>query len=287
MSLTHLRTFIAVHRRGSISEAARLLGLTQPAVSAHIAALEAQLGRGLFVRHARGVYPTAVADDLAANLGQTLDRAEAALAVAKARSAQLSGTIHLAGPAEFLGERIASVLPLLTQAGLEVRMRTGNKDSLYKMLLSDAVDLAFTASTPDDPRLDSQQIGTEFLMAVTHPTKAAAGINAPFLAYDLDLPLVRNWLQANGFSLAERAPAVTVPDLRVLKALVLSGTGWTILPDYLCSNDVETGKLIEITTAKARPSNGFHLVWPKGALRHPRVSFTKDLLLDALRSPSS
>lgn len=71
MSLVHLRTFVEVHRRGSISEAARLLGLTQPAVSGHIATLEAQLGRPLFQRHARGVVPTAIADDLAASLGQS------------------------------------------------------------------------------------------------------------------------------------------------------------------------------------------------------------------------
>ena len=283
MSLTHLRTFVEVHRRGSISEAARVLGLTQPAVSAHIAALETQLGRPLFARHARGVHATAVADDLAATLGQTLDRAEAALAAAKARSAQLTGVIHLAGPAEFLGERIAPLLPRLTGVGLEVRIQTGNKASLYEMLLSDAVDLAFTASTPDDPRLDSRQVATEILMAVAHPARAAAGIKDPFVAYDPELPLLRHWVAANGLSLAGRTPVVSVPDLRLLKTLVLSGTGWTVLPDYLCWGEIAAGRLAELPAPKKRPSNGLHLVWAKGALRHPRVAYTRDLLLDAFR----
>ena len=49
MSLQTLRSFVEVYRSGSISDAARALGLTQPAVSQHIAALETQLGKQLFV----------------------------------------------------------------------------------------------------------------------------------------------------------------------------------------------------------------------------------------------
>ena len=66
MSLLQLRTFVEVYRRRSLSEAARAIGITQPAASQHIASLEAQLGRPLFDRHSRGVRPTAIADDLAA-----------------------------------------------------------------------------------------------------------------------------------------------------------------------------------------------------------------------------
>ena len=83
MSLTRLRTFVEVHRHQSISAAARALDITQPAVSQHIAGLERQLGRRLFIRVAQGVVPTAAADELAADVGDRLDQAEAALAVAR------------------------------------------------------------------------------------------------------------------------------------------------------------------------------------------------------------
>lgn len=251
----------------------------------HIATLEAQLGRPLFQRHARGVVPTAVADDLAASLGQSLDRAEAALATVKARSAKLSGVVHLAGPAEYLSARIAPVLPRLTEAGLEVRIQTGNKKSLYELLLSDAVDLAVTASSPEDPRLDSHLIGTETLVAVTLPCMADGAIDAPFVSYDLDLPLIRTWIAANGLSLDGRRPVVSVPDLRVLRSLALSGAGWTVLPDYLCQGDIQTDRLAEIPAPAARPGNGLRLVWARGALRHPRIAYARDLLLDALDTP--
>ncbi|PLL10383.1 hypothetical protein C0V75_20965 [Tabrizicola sp. TH137] len=163
--------------------------------------------------------------------------------------------------------------------------QTGNKKSLYELLLSDAVDLAVTASSPEDPRLDSHLIGTEALVAVTLPSMADGGIDAPFVSYDLDLPLIRTWIAANGLSLDGRRPVVSVPDLRALRSLVLSGAGWTVLPDYLCQGDIEADRLAEIPAPAARPSNGLRLVWARGALRHPRIAYSRDLLLNALDTP--
>jgi DNA-binding transcriptional LysR family regulator len=53
-----LRTFVEVARDGSLSAAARRLGLTQPTVGRHIDALEAALGLALFTRSPRGLTPT-------------------------------------------------------------------------------------------------------------------------------------------------------------------------------------------------------------------------------------
>lgn len=73
-----------------------------------------------------------------------------------------------------------------------------------------------------------------------------------------------------------------MPDLRVLRSLVLSGAGWTILPDYFCQTDTDIGHLAEIFALVARPTNDLRLVWAKGALRHPRIAYMRDLLLGAL-----
>src|SRR5271163_4291254 len=56
-----LRTFVEVARDGSLSGAARRLGLTQPTVGRHIDALEAALGLTLFTRSPRGLTPTPAA----------------------------------------------------------------------------------------------------------------------------------------------------------------------------------------------------------------------------------
>src|SRR5580658_2779829 len=56
-----LRTFVEVARDGSLSGAARRLGLSQPTVGRHIDALEAALGSALFARSPRGLAPTPAA----------------------------------------------------------------------------------------------------------------------------------------------------------------------------------------------------------------------------------
>ncbi len=290
MSLQNLRSFVEVYRCLSITEAARNLGLTQPAVSQHIAGLETQLGRKLFVREARGVRPTGVAEDLAAQIGDGLDRAEAALAGMKARSAQVSGTVHLAGPPELMAEWLAPHLGRLSEAGLRMRVHLGGRAALYDMLLAAEVDLALTASEPDDARLAGQQIGMERLLLVARPDMAgrltgAADLGValrevPMVAYDADLPLVRHWAEANGLDMAGALPAVTAPDIRLLRGLVEAGVGWTVMPDYLCADGLSRGTMAEVT-ATATPENAFYLVWVKSALRHPRVAFTRQLLLEA------
>ncbi|MHC5654241.1 LysR family transcriptional regulator [Stappia sp. ICDLI1TA098] len=292
MSIQHLRTFVEVYRQRSISEAARVLGMTQPAVSQHVAALEAQLARPLFERHARGVRPTIIAEDLAANLGDTLNVAEAALAGVKARSARLSGTVHIAAPSDYLAENIAPCLEALVTAGLDLRLHIGGREALYAMLLEDRVHLALTASRLEDPRLAFEPIGVERLLAVAAPAVAAriaacadlatALGDTAHIAYDLDRPLLRDWLSVNGLSLPGRAPAVTVADLRVLRAMLLNRVGWTVLPDYLTIEERRAGRLVVIPAPIRSPENTFHLVWEKSALRHPRVAFARDVLLRAL-----
>ena len=73
--LGHLRSFLAIYRAGSLTRAARLVHLTQPALSQQLRSLEAHLGRRLFTRLPRGLEPTPAAHDLATAIGPHLDRA--------------------------------------------------------------------------------------------------------------------------------------------------------------------------------------------------------------------
>src|SRR3712207_3446072 len=82
-----LRAFAAVARRSSFSRAAEELGISQPAVSKHVADLEATLGTRLVVREARGARLTAAGEFLASHVG----RAEALLARAAVGIASLTG----------------------------------------------------------------------------------------------------------------------------------------------------------------------------------------------------
>src|SRR5579859_4676017 len=72
MEIHQLRTFVAVAREGSITRASELLHLSQPAVSAHIKAMEEALGVTLFERTSRGMDLTTDGQRIRAKAEQTL-----------------------------------------------------------------------------------------------------------------------------------------------------------------------------------------------------------------------
>lgn len=288
MSLNHLRTFLEVYRTQSLTAAAQKLTLTQPAVSQHIASLENQIGRKLFERGRRGVRALPAADDLASSLGNSLDHAEAVLAASKARSSTLSGVVHIAGPAEYIGEKFTSILVDLAAQNIELRMRLGGRDAIYTQLLEGEVDLALTASRPNDRQLDYLAFAKERLVLVA-PVGGGKGqwsgpadimiAEQPFCAYDVELPLIREWCAANDVKLPGRPPSITIPDLRTLTRLVMAGTGWSVLPDYLVEQPIADKRLRVVEGNVPAPVNMLYLVWARGNLRHPRVAYARQLLM--------
>ena len=160
------------------------------------------------------------------------------------------------------------------------------------MLLEDKVHLAVTASQPEDPRLAFHALGEEHLRAVASPAVASRIAELPLadgldrtahLAYDLDRPLLRTWLHANQIELSSQ-PALTAPDLRVLRSGLCAGIGWTVLPGYLTRSERAARTLIEIPAPVTVPRNAYYLVWARSSLRHPRVAMARDALIAALRT---
>jgi len=291
--LVQMRSFLEVYRAGSISKAAERLGLTQPAASGHVQALESALEKPLFVRTARGVRPTSAADELARVIGAHLDAVEAGVSAFRARSTVISGTVCIAGPAEFLGHRVAPMLAGLVQFGLKLRLLTGNRERIYQWLDEGTADLAITASRPAGRLLGFTEIALERLMLVAAPDLArrllAASVvpdalaAAALVVYDEELPLVREYIAAVFDAEPALHAAVTVPDLRIVARLVAAGAGWSVLPDYLCASMLADGSLAQVAGPRPGPNNALYLVWAKTALRHSRVVFLRDRLLSEVR----
>ncbi|CAB3774956.1 LysR family transcriptional regulator [Paraburkholderia humisilvae] len=285
--LTHLRTFLDAYRLKSFSRAATHLGITQPAASLHVQALEALIGKPLFARCARGVVATEAADELARSVGPLLDGLETKLASYKTGSA-LGGAIHIAGPADFIGSCVASGLTRLLNEGFLIRFHTGNKDRIYSLLNASTVDLAIIASPPDEHSHGFARLLTERFLLVLSPEMAArigeqpsAEIlaNQPLIAYDEDLPLIRV-VWTSMFHIAPTLQAAfTVPDLRIVEKLVIAGHGWTVLPDYLCANALASGTLVAISPRHTAPTNDLFLAWNKMAMRNPRIAYVRDFIV--------
>jgi DNA-binding transcriptional LysR family regulator len=292
--LTHLRTFLDAYRLKSFSKAAAHLGITQPAASLHIQALEALIGKPLFTRRARGVVATEAADELARSVGPLLDGLETKLASYKTGSA-LGGAIHIAGPSDFICSRVASGLTPLLDDGFLIRFHTGNRDRIYSLLHASTADLAITASPPDEHSHGFAKLLTERFLLVLSPEMAArigehpsaeTLANQPLIAYDEDLPLIRV-VWTSMFQIAPTLQAAfTIPDLRIVEKLAIEGHGWTVLPDYLCADALASGRLVEIPPRHAAPTNNLLLTWNKMAMRNPRIAYVRDFIL-GLFNPES
>lgn len=289
MSLIRLRTFVEVYRQRSISGAARSLNLTQPAVSQHIAGLEMAIGRSLFERQVRGVSPTVAADELAADIGDKLDVAEAALSSARARSVEMTGALQIIGHGDFLAEVVCHHMTPLLETGIRVRLQTGNADLISQMVIEGHCDLGISAFPTSDKRLHCERIRSERLLAVAVPavidriTKSVSLEQAlrqePLLAYNHEIPLIDSWAAKNKLDLGQILPALIGQDLRTLRSMLCRGFGWSVLPEYLCQEQIERGELQELPGASVADSLSYYLLWTPSALRQARVAHARQTLL--------
>lgn len=162
-----LHTLLGVLREGSLSGAARMLGLTQPTVGRHVAALEAALGQVLFTRSPTGLLPTEAALALRGHAEQ-METAAAALQRAATRGTEAAGTVRVTA-SEVIGvEVLPPVLAALRERhpGLVVELALSNR---VQDLLRREADIAVRMTPPEQGQLIARHIGAVELGLHAHP----------------------------------------------------------------------------------------------------------------------
>ena len=171
VTLTQLSAFLTVVRRGSVTAAAEELFVTQPSVSAAVAALERELGTKLLERDGRGLRPTdagAAFAPYAAHVLGLLEEGERA-----AREAAAGGRSMLRISAVTAGGD--HVVPQLIRAfrdahpELDIDLHVGNRSEVFAGVLDHWADVAITGRVPDDDRLRGEAFGVNEIVLVTAP----------------------------------------------------------------------------------------------------------------------
>ncbi|WP_428934978.1 LysR family transcriptional regulator [Streptomyces sp. ACT015] len=296
MDLALLRTFVTVHRAGSFTRAAALLGLSQPAVTSQIRTLERQLGRPLFLRQPRGVTPTTIGDELAHKAAPHLD-ALVEITETGLDDDSAVRTLHLAGPPEFIAERALPALTELTGEdgrGFALRASFGTAEETVAGLAAGHHDLAIGTARPRGllftatPLCDEEHV---LVAAPRHAESSDAGdgrrpgapelAGVPVIEVHETLPFVsRYW--ASVFDCRPTAPGtVIVPDLRAVLACAVAGAGLAVLPRYLCASALERGEVVALHEPVVPPLRTYFLVVRSGTLALPHIARAHDWLLRA------
>jgi len=152
------RTLGAVLDAGSLSGAARALGLTQPTVSRHVDALEEALGRSLFVRSPRGLSPTALATELQPFVAALASTEAALLRAASGHGAEIRGVVRVTASEVVGGEVLPTILTELRARHPDLVIELVLADTAQDLLQRDA-DVAVRMFTPSQGALVAKRVG--------------------------------------------------------------------------------------------------------------------------------
>jgi DNA-binding transcriptional LysR family regulator len=259
LSSPSLRSFLQVAQLQSVSAAAKVLGLTQPAVTKQIRALEAGLECALLERAGRGIRLTA-AGELLAEYGR---RSAAVLS----EFVQVLGDLQQGqGGKLVIGAGVTTSVLLLPSwlrelgrrfPGIDVSVRTGTSRDVEAWVAAAEVDLGFVTSEPRRAELVARTVFEEEIVLVVEP--AAARRERVRLE---ELPLIlfprstgfrsyleQRWLERG---LSPRVKMET-DSVEAIKSFVAVGLGASFLPLSTVEEELRRGVLARVTAQGMGP----------------------------------
>ncbi|MDA8092490.1 MAG: LysR family transcriptional regulator [Betaproteobacteria bacterium] len=270
-----IRYFGVLARVGSLSGAARTLGVEHSTVARRVEALEQALGIRLFDRLPKAWVLTAEGETLATQAGRLDDEAQAFSRAAFGVSS-LQGSVRLSAPpvlsSHLLVPRLARMRSRWVNIDLEVvgEARDAN-------LARGEADLAVRMSRPTAPGLAARCIGEmRYGLYAVHGYASRPAKQWEFLGYDDTLSQVpqQRWLAQIAGS---RRFVFRSNDLGALLNAARAGLGIAALPHFLAANDGALSLLPDRVGSPARP---LWLVMHPDMKRSPRVRVIADVLVD-------
>ncbi|OLT12741.1 LysR family transcriptional regulator [Pseudonocardia sp. CNS-139] len=254
MDLRQLSAVVMVAETGSVTRAATLLHLVQPAVTRQIRGLEAELGVTLFERSRTGMHPTEAGTIVVERARRALSELERARAEIRPVAGRIRGIVTV-GILDSLSAEIAEPLVrTVTSEHPDIRLRllTGYSGHVKEWLDAGTVDVALLYGLTAAAAPHVRPLIEEALWAVAPPGAwPDQRPNVPFgelAAHPLVMPAAPHGLRTVIDEAAARAgieltPAVETNTMQVQKLLVASGVGWSILPRIGVLNDIVRGHL--------------------------------------------
>ena len=171
MTLEQLRIFVAVAEKQHVTQAARVLNLTQSATSAAIAALEERYGIKLFDRVGRGIVLTHTGRTFLAEARAVLARARGAEQVLRDIAGLAVGKLVIAASQTVANYWLPSRLQAFQSAhsGIDVSVRIANTERVAADVREGAADIGLIEGEVEDGALSARRIDGDCLVVVVGP----------------------------------------------------------------------------------------------------------------------
>jgi DNA-binding transcriptional LysR family regulator len=261
-TLEHMATFVQIVESGSIAAAARVLGVSQPAASRRLAALEEELGVALLLRTTRTLALTQGGEQFLEHCREVMERTEQVCESLRTGQDAVAGRVVISAPVTYAMHRIAPRLHAWHQEhpGLEIELRLEDR---AVELVAEGVDIAVRGGMepPDSPGLIARRLGSWGRALVAAPAIAAsvAHLDCPrkldehtLLGHISASGSLRSWVLRDEVGEAcEIAPGgpLRSNSLEALLRACEDGMGIAMLPDWLAAPGLEAGRLARVLPA--------------------------------------
>jgi LysR family nitrogen assimilation transcriptional regulator len=254
LKLQQLRYFVQVAECGSFTRAATKLNLAQPALSRQIRLLEEDLGVPLFRRDGRGVEPTAAGVELLQRANALFVQLNEMRQSVMAYRGAADGAVTMGIMPLFGATAVPSLLLRAREAypHITIKLMVGMSDAIHEWTIAGRTDFGVVSSAAETSTyLVSQEIARDRLCLVTAAGAAALPPGVPItladaLDRDLVIPTKSNGIRAVIDRYARQgdlavAPSFEVDSIEIIKRLVPTGIGGTILPKFSIAGEVAAG----------------------------------------------
>jgi DNA-binding transcriptional LysR family regulator len=270
ITLTQLRSFLAVVRTGSVTAAADALVVTQPSVSAAITALSGEVGAPLLEREGRGVRPTPAGAAFAPYAEDVIGLLDTGRRAAREAAETSERMLRIAAVTTAAESFVPALMRAYAAEHPEVRLglSVGNRAQVLDWLLARSADVAFGGRPPADERIRAHAFRPNELVLITaaDDALAASGAVAPAQLGG------RTWLlrepdsgtrSANEEFLAANdlhGDTLTVGSNGAIRQAARLGLGISFLSADAVTSDLDAGLLGVIPVDPGPPARAWHVM---------------------------
>ncbi len=172
MEIRQLKAFLAIAEAKTFTAGAKVVNITQAAVSMQIRQLEDELGMSLFTRTPRRVILTEAGEHLLQRARRILREHDAAIAeIAELAGAEYGRLRIGSASAMFATAQLPTILERLKEKfpNAEITVSSGTSQTLVDKMLHGDIDIAFVSLPVETPNIQTDLLYSDEIVAIAHP----------------------------------------------------------------------------------------------------------------------